>query len=205
MTLNNQYARYNSDIQNIDMSGERNNSIPLNLSNERNLFDRHELLNNVNVNNYFLDRRDFPINESFIPRQYNLYTRRNNISAPREIINETDERSETDNIEENIINTIRGNNVINPLLSFILATLRENGNLNEGLNEARIEELNELEYDNEKSKNLSQELKTCSICMCDYENGDKLKLLQCTHRFHKDCITEWLKKKGLCPVCKCDV
>ncbi|CAH8279343.1 unnamed protein product, partial [Arabidopsis lyrata] len=36
--------------------------------------------------------------------------------------------------------------------------------------------------------------KECSICIVDYEKGDKITILPCKHAFHKDCISNWLKE-----------
>lgn len=30
--------------------------------------------------------------------------------------------------------------------------------------------------------------------MCEFEEGEKTLFLDCLHRYHKDCILEWLKK-----------
>ncbi|KAI8901755.1 hypothetical protein BC833DRAFT_576558 [Globomyces pollinis-pini] len=43
---------------------------------------------------------------------------------------------------------------------------------------------------------------TCTICLCEYEEGDRLRQLGCKHHFHKDCIDEWLHRNGKCPLCK---
>ncbi|KAK9665260.1 hypothetical protein RND81_14G100900 [Saponaria officinalis] len=44
---------------------------------------------------------------------------------------------------------------------------------------------------------------TCSICLSDYQPRETLKLLpHCLHRFHKDCIDQWLRSKGVCPICR---
>ncbi|KAJ3214516.1 hypothetical protein HDU67_001540 [Dinochytrium kinnereticum] len=49
---------------------------------------------------------------------------------------------------------------------------------------------------------------TCSICLCDYEEGDALRRLVCGHRFHEACAWRWLRDarrggvgKRTCPLC----
>ncbi|EOA14490.1 hypothetical protein CARUB_v10027705mg, partial [Capsella rubella] len=34
----------------------------------------------------------------------------------------------------------------------------------------------------------------CSICLLDYEKGDKMITLPCKHIYHKDCILRWFKE-----------
>lgn len=41
----------------------------------------------------------------------------------------------------------------------------------------------------------------CVICYMAYKNRDRLIILPCQHRYHKDCITRWLKINKACPVC----
>eukprot|EP00884_Botryococcus_braunii_P017635 jgi/Botrbrau1/4555/Bobra.60_2s0042.1 len=44
---------------------------------------------------------------------------------------------------------------------------------------------------------------TCAICIEDYREGEKLRVLPCKHRFHMECIDQWLSaRKPLCPICK---
>ncbi|GBG31596.1 E3 ubiquitin-protein ligase RNF13 [Hondaea fermentalgiana] len=43
----------------------------------------------------------------------------------------------------------------------------------------------------------------CVICICDFEDGEKLTVLPCGHGYHKECIEPWLiHKSSLCPICK---
>ena len=42
----------------------------------------------------------------------------------------------------------------------------------------------------------------CLVCQCEYENGEKLSVLPCSHTFHKDCIEQWLLEKEHCPYCR---
>ena len=39
---------------------------------------------------------------------------------------------------------------------------------------------------------------SCVICMSDYEAGDKLRTLLCSHEYHIQCIDQWLKVRILC-------
>ena len=45
---------------------------------------------------------------------------------------------------------------------------------------------------------------TCSICINDFEDGERIRLLpKCKHAFHTDCLMPWLtERQGCCPLCK---
>lgn len=45
---------------------------------------------------------------------------------------------------------------------------------------------------------------TCALCLEDYEDGEELRELKCEHRYHSECIDEWLSHKRSCPVCNAD-
>lgn len=46
---------------------------------------------------------------------------------------------------------------------------------------------------------------SCSICLCDYEENEEIRVLRCHHRFHKECIDCWLRNSVKCPICKRDI
>ena len=44
---------------------------------------------------------------------------------------------------------------------------------------------------------------TCCICLDDFEENDKLRILPCDHGYHAKCIDPWLvKTKRICPQCR---
>ncbi|CAH8381053.1 unnamed protein product [Eruca vesicaria subsp. sativa] len=54
-----------------------------------------------------------------------------------------------------------------------------------------------------ESKRLPENDVTCAICLSEYEPKETLrKIPLCQHCFHADCIDEWLKLNGTCPVCR---
>ncbi|KAE8691338.1 hypothetical protein F3Y22_tig00110890pilonHSYRG00939 [Hibiscus syriacus] len=46
----------------------------------------------------------------------------------------------------------------------------------------------------------------CRICLSEYEEEEKIRVLPCQHEFHMSCVDKWLKEiQGVCPLCRGDV
>uniref|UniRef100_A0A7E4UW61 RING-type domain-containing protein n=1 Tax=Panagrellus redivivus TaxID=6233 RepID=A0A7E4UW61_PANRE len=50
-----------------------------------------------------------------------------------------------------------------------------------------------------------QERDRCTVCLCDFETGDEVRALNCSHMFHVDCIDRWLVYNKKCPVCRVEM
>jgi len=42
----------------------------------------------------------------------------------------------------------------------------------------------------------------CAICIENFEDGDDLGVMPCSHSFHEGCIAKWLACSRLCPCCR---
>ncbi|XP_007946147.1 E3 ubiquitin-protein ligase ZNRF3 [Orycteropus afer afer] len=42
----------------------------------------------------------------------------------------------------------------------------------------------------------------CAICLEKYMDGEELRIIPCTHRFHKKCVDPWLLQHHTCPHCR---
>jgi hypothetical protein len=45
----------------------------------------------------------------------------------------------------------------------------------------------------------------CSICLGEYEDGEKLVRLPCGHVYHEDCVASWCENHQRCPLCNFDL
>ncbi|KAI4344228.1 hypothetical protein L6164_011478 [Bauhinia variegata] len=56
------------------------------------------------------------------------------------------------------------------------------------------------------SANGGNDAEQCYICLSEYEEGDKIRVLPCNHEYHMSCVDKWLKEiHGVCPVCRGNV
>lgn len=75
------------------------------------------------------------------------------------------------------------------------------GSVRRGLTTANIKNLPQVKFGS--SGEASGHASTCSICLGDYRKNQVLIMLpQCMHKFHKACISKWLKQNKTCPMCR---
>ena len=48
----------------------------------------------------------------------------------------------------------------------------------------------------------AQEDLSCTICMEEFKEGDRVRILPCFHQYHVGCVDEWLHQHPDCPICK---
>jgi Ring finger domain len=57
----------------------------------------------------------------------------------------------------------------------------------------------------EHAKGLEEDGPHCSICLGEYEDGEKLVRLPCGHIYHEDCVSSWTTNHTRCPLCNYDL
>lgn len=78
------------------------------------------------------------------------------------------------------------------------------GNVNVGLSREQFNSLPHFPYQKPTMPSASDE-NMCSICQTDFEPGEEIICTLCIHRYHPDCLWNWLKNNKTCPICKKDV
>jgi hypothetical protein len=90
----------------------------------------------------------------------------------------------------------------------LIESLRNNADMlspSRGADQSEIEQLpisNFRRASVDKNTGDAEELLSCRVCLCDYEEGDELRTLPCFHKYHKDCIDRWIVRDKKCPICK---
>ena len=46
---------------------------------------------------------------------------------------------------------------------------------------------------------------SCSICLCEYEHGERVTKLPCGHIYHETCLNSWTANHFRCPLCNYDL
>ena len=44
-------------------------------------------------------------------------------------------------------------------------------------------------------------MRECPVCTCEFEDGDIVRKLPCSHAFHQECIDTWFEQSTTCPNC----
>ncbi|CAD7001141.1 unnamed protein product, partial [Ceratitis capitata] len=50
-------------------------------------------------------------------------------------------------------------------------------------------------------ENLPPQANSCVICCEIFGDKDEILVTVCSHRFHKSCLLNWLKRNSTCPQC----
>jgi len=82
------------------------------------------------------------------------------------------------------------------------------GLVSKGLASELVEQLMVEQYELPSDLTQSQAIRLrehCLVCLEDYQSSDQLKILPCSHRFHKACINPWLSHQKHCPVCRKEI
>ena len=45
----------------------------------------------------------------------------------------------------------------------------------------------------------------CPICLEKFVGNRPIRVLPCRHRYHSDCVDDWLVKRRRCPLCGYDI
>jgi E3 ubiquitin-protein ligase RNF13 len=50
--------------------------------------------------------------------------------------------------------------------------------------------------------NLFNRGEKCAVCLEDFQLGNALRVMECLHRYHLDCLDQWLTVRATCPSCR---
>jgi hypothetical protein len=113
-------------------------------------------------------------------------------------------------INDEILNALRSVSMIDIMFEFFGDDFMEDPN-----NEMEIAQQESFNNYNTQEKNPSVILdidssiatfdhinENCTICISRFHLNEKITEMECTHIFHTSCISEWVKYKSDCPVCR---
>ena len=93
-------------------------------------------------------------------------------------------------------NDFQFNNLVNIMMSFDIGS----NNRHPPASDKAIKELKKIEVNDNNLSNYKNI--TCNICLENFEVGNVLRILECNHEFHENCIITWLKSNNTCPICR---
>ena len=77
-------------------------------------------------------------------------------------------------------------------------------NLTKPLKEEEFKKMTEGKY-SDLIKSTETKDSNCSVCMSTFESNDIVKLTNCNHMFHVDCLNDWIENNHSCPICRGDL
>ncbi|KAL3929340.1 MAG: hypothetical protein SGBAC_012254 [Bacillariaceae sp.] len=128
-------------------------------------------------------------------------------------------------VEDNINCMVRENSTTSSKLSSIADEEEESEDSNGEAEQPKLEDAETADLENTlKSinssatncsyqpfaslKRIQQAKGECSICLDGYHPGDTVCIAvnaACNHVYHQECVVEWLKTNGRCPLCRVDL
>jgi len=81
----------------------------------------------------------------------------------------------------------------------------ENENNHDGKTSSSASKMEGGLLEKKKSFDTVEEQPSCSICLCEYEPGDKVIRLPCDHVYHESCLNSWTDGHVRCPLCNYDL
>jgi len=76
------------------------------------------------------------------------------------------------------------------------------GNVSKGLNKKDLDKIPLIKFNSIEENN---GLIKCTVCQFEFNIGDDLRKLRCSHVYHKNCVDEWLLNEKKCPICNIEV
>jgi hypothetical protein len=95
----------------------------------------------------------------------------------------------------NHTNDFQFNNLVNIIMSF-----ESSMHGNPPASQRAMDSLPKVEVTNDNINKFKDI--TCNICLEGFQLGNILRVLECNHEFHENCIITWLKSRNTCPVCR---
>lgn len=93
-----------------------------------------------------------------------------------------------------------------PFLCFCLPSfIRFLDRLDERDREERSAQINTLPSETFVDGMYDDQDRTCVICLGDYEEGETIRVLHGRHRYHAECVDQWLLLNSSCPTCRCAI